>query len=183
MIIQTTRFEQLNVNDEETIIFPQGLFGFVEYTQFCLVDACDDVLILWLQSLEKSEIAFPVLEPKIFKPDYTLRLSPMEMRELRLDNIQQAVVLSILTIPTDVNQMTANLKAPLVLNLKEQIAKQVVLQENEYPIKYPMFKEFKAHLVTLQANRSRTQDLRVEPKTATQYLPIPIKNLFLTSSF
>src|SRR5438874_12753585 len=98
------------------IRIPNGIMGFPEFTEFCLVDPGDETLILWLQSLENPEIAFPVLEPKVFKTDYTARLSAAELRELKLENINQSAVFSILTIPEDVTQMTANVKAPIVIN-------------------------------------------------------------------
>ena len=162
MIIKTGRFGQLTVGDEETILIPQGILGFPDYRQFCLIDPGDEILIVWLQSLDNSEIAFPLLEPKIFKTDYSARLSGSELRELKLENINQSAVFSILTIPEDITQMTANLKAPLVINLKEKIAKQVVLQENEYNIKHPMFKELRAHLITIHSQVREQHDEKKE---------------------
>ncbi len=155
MIVKTGRFGQLTVGDDEKIIIPQGILGFPELTQYCLVDPGDETLILWFQSLENPDIAFPVLEPKIFRTDYSARLSAAALRELKLEHVNQSAVFSILTIPEDVTQMTANLKAPLVINLKEQLAKQVVLQENEYSIKHLMFKELRMHLMTISAGARR----------------------------
>jgi flagellar assembly factor FliW len=174
MIIQTGRFGEVQVNEGETIEIPQGLLGFPEYTKYCLIDAADDTLIVWLQSLQNPEIAFPLLEPKIFRPDYSARLSAAELRELRLENINQSAVFSVLTIPEDVTQMTANLKAPVVINLKEQIAKQVVLQENEYSIKHLMFKELKTHLITINSQRG-SSDLATD--RVNESTPISIRNI------
>lgn len=171
MIIETGRFGQLTVGDDEIVSIPQGFLGFPEYTQFCLVDPADDTLILWLQSTQNPEIAFALLEPKIFKPDYTARLSASELRELKLENINQSAVFSILTIPEDATQMTANLKAPLVINLKEKIGKQVVLQENEYSIKHLMFKELRAHLITMGAQK------RVRDEAEHRVSPVSIRDI------
>ena len=176
MIIKTGRFGQLSINKEEIIDIPNGIFGFPEYKKFCLVDPADDTLILWLQSLDHPEIAFPVLEPKIFKPDYMVRLSAAELRELKLENINQSAVFAILTIPTDVSQMSANLKAPLVINLKAQIARQVVLQENEYGIRHEMFKDLKAHLITIDSQKKaakapKTDNALAEPVVIDSITP------------
>lgn len=157
MIIKTGRFGQLTVGEDETISIPQGILGFPDLRKFCLVDPGDETLILWLQSIENPEVAFPVLEPKIFRPDYAARLSASELRELKLENVNRSAVFSILTIPDDATQMTANLKAPIVINLKEQIARQVVLQENEYSIKTLMFKELRQHLITIASQRRAGQ--------------------------
>ncbi len=153
MIVKTGRFGQLTVGDDECIEIPGGLLGFPQLKKFCLVDPGDETLILWLQSVDQEEIAFPLLEPKIFKPDYTAKLSASELRELRLSSVSQSAVFSVLTIPEDISQMTANLKAPIVINLKEKVARQVVLQENEYQVKHPMFKELRTHLVTIASVR------------------------------
>ncbi len=179
MKIQTGRFGELTVGAEEEITIPQGLLGFPEYKRFCLVDPSDDTLILWLQSLDNSEIAFPLLEPKIFKPDYTARLSAAELRELKLENINQSAVYSVLTIPEDALQMSANLKAPLVINLRERVARQVVLQENEYNIKHPMFKELRAHVLTLQSQRRAVGSSGMSDglAAAAPAAPVQIKNI------
>jgi flagellar assembly factor FliW len=169
VIVKTGRFGQLTVSDEEIIEIPGGVLGFPEYKKFTLVDAADETLILWLQSLDNPEIAFPVLEPKVFRAEYSVRLSAAELRELKLENINKAAVFSILTIPSDVTQMTANLKAPIVINLAGRIAKQVVLQENEYSIKHPMFKELRAHLVTIQS--------QVRAEKAAQVSAVSVKAL------
>ena len=148
MVVQTGRFGQIEISTDEIIQIPSGILGFPEDHNFCLVDAGDDTLILWLQSLSNPHLAFPVLEPKIFKPEYVVRLSAAELRELKLGSIKDASVFTILTIPSPMTEMTANLKAPVVINTKQKIAKQVVLQENDQPIKYPMFKELRTHLVS-----------------------------------
>jgi flagellar assembly factor FliW len=171
VIVKTGRFGQLTVGTDETIEVPQGILGFPEYKKYCLVDPGDDTLILWLQSLDNPEVAFPMLEPKIFRPDYSARLSAAELRELKLENINQSAVFSILTIPEDVTQMTANLKAPLVINLKQQVAKQVVLQENEYSIKHLMFKELKQHLITISSQA------RVRAVEEAPFAPVSIRNI------
>jgi len=179
VVIKTGRFGQLSVGNNEIISIPQGILGFPQYKKFCLVDPGDDTLILWLQSLENPSIVFPLLEPKIFKPDYAARLSATELRELKLENINQSAVFGILTIPEDVSQMTANIKAPLVINLKEQLARQVVLQENEYGIRHEMFKELKTHLITIASQKRRiTGEMDTQPSVQeAPHVVVPIKNI------
>ncbi len=159
MIYKTLRFGELDLLPNDVVTFPNGIFGFPELHRYCLVDPGEDTLIVWLQSLEDLGIAFPVLEPKIFKQNYIVRLSPVELKDLKLVNLasQSAAVFTILTIPQDVTQMSANLKAPLVVNLNEQVGKQVVLQENEYTLKHFMFKELKTHIVTIESSKLAQQ--------------------------
>ncbi len=177
MNIETGRFGQLTIGDEEVITFHQGILGFTDAKRFCLVDPGDDTLILWLQSLDQPSVAFPVLEPKIFRPDFTARLSAAELRELRLDNMNQSAVFCILTIGDDVTQMTANMKAPVVLNLREQVGRQVVLQENDYGIKHPVFKELRTHIITLQSQKRNADRAHSEVHSGPQNVPVAIKNI------
>ena len=173
MVIKTGRFGQLTVGDDEIITIPQGVFGFPEYTKYCLVDPGDDTLILWLQSTQNPDIAFALLEPKIFKPDYAARLSAQELRELKLENIHQSVVFSILTIPENVAEMSANLKAPIVINLREHLGRQVVLQESEYVVRHPMFRELRAHLITIASQRQASA-ATTEAAAAAQNAAMPV---------
>lgn len=158
MILETGRFGQIAIGDDHKITIPRGLLGFTEYREFCFIDPGDDTLILWLQSLENKELAFPVLEPKVFYPQYVVNLSGTEMRELKLKTVKSATVFSILTIPQDVTQMTANIKAPLVINLEKKLGRQVVLQENDYNIKHPMFLQLKTHLITIQSSKTQQRN-------------------------
>ena len=114
MKINTTRFGELEVEKSDKISFKEGLLGFENLKNFFVVDPGDQTLILWLQSLDEPHIAFPIIEPKIFKPEYTVQLVPSEMRSLNLENINDAVVYSILTIPQIVTEMNANLKATII---------------------------------------------------------------------
>lgn len=179
MIIKTGRFGQLVVGDDCIIEFPQGLLGFPDHKKFCLVDPGDDTLILWLQALEDPSFLLPVLEPKIFQPNYVVSLSAQDQRELKTTSLDNAAVLSILTIPEKIHEMAANLKAPLVINLKDQVGKQVVLQENEYNIRHPMFKELRTHLVTIESTRRLQQK---EDKPQAFIGPVRVGGLPISSS-
>jgi flagellar assembly factor FliW len=175
--VKTGRFGQLSVGNDEIIHIPHGVMGFPEQKTFCLVDPGDETLILWLQSTQDPDIAFPVLEPKIFKPDYAVRLSAAELRELKLENINQSAVFAILTIPEDATQMTANLKAPLVINLQQHLARQVVLQETEYNIRHEMFKELKAHLLTIASQKQASKKGTDLTASASTINAVAIKNI------
>jgi flagellar assembly factor FliW len=173
--IDTGRFGKLDIDTDSKIVFPNGIIGFPEVREYCLVDPGDDTLILWLQSLNPEfDIAFPVLEPKIFKRDYAVSLSGADRRELQTEKTEHCAVLCILTITDDITQMTANLKAPLVLNLGQQLGKQVVLQENEYQIRHPMFKELRAHLMTISQNAGASQqEQEPMPFSAVRIMDLP----------
>jgi flagellar assembly factor FliW len=155
--IHTTRFGDLEVNPLDIVTLPEGILGFDSLKKFFIVDPSDDTMILWLQSTERAEIAFPILEPKVFKPDYKVRLSASELRSLKLDSVakKETLVYCILTIPGDVTSMTANLKAPVVINTAVQMGRQVVLQENEYSVKFSIYKELVAVVMSAVSGQKK----------------------------
>ncbi len=146
MKISTTRFGELEVDKKDIILFKEGILGFDTLTKFFIVDPGDRTLILWLQSAEDKSIAFPLLEPKIFAPDYQVKLLPAEMVSLELENLNGASIYSILTIPANVTEMSANMKAPIVINNKNKIARQIVLQDNKLDVKHLMYNSLKKHI-------------------------------------
>ena len=156
MKVQTSRFGVLQVADPEVVILPEGLMGFEDLRKFFIVDPSDDTMILWFQSMDRSDVAFPMLEPKIFRQDYRVKLSASELRSLKLVAMDRAetLVYSILTIPEDPRLMTANLKAPLVINVNAGVGRQVVLQENEYSVKCSMYKELLALIMEASGKKS-----------------------------
>ena len=116
MKINTSRFGNLEVEKNEIITFTEGLLGLESLKKFTVVDPGDQTLILWLQSIDDETVAFPIIEPRIFMPDYRVKLLPAELNSLSLENLNDATVYSILTIPQNVTDMSANLKAPIVIN-------------------------------------------------------------------
>lgn len=154
--IKTSRFGELEVNQDDIIKFKDGILGFEQYKNFIVIDPSDSTLILWMQSLDNSQIAFPVIEPQIFKVDYCPVLMPNDMNALALENPADAKVYTILTIPSDFSQMSANLKAPIIVNSKKNNAKQVVLQDNKLVVKFEMYKDLKRAI----ANFSTSDDFK-----------------------
>ena len=155
MKVNTNRFGELQVNQEDVINFSDGLLGFENLKQFFIVDPGDSTLILWLQSMEDSKVAFPIIEPKIFKPDYVAKLLPSDMSSVKLESLSDAKIYSILTIPSQITEMNANLKAPVVINNTKKIAKQIVLQDNKLSVKYEMYKELKSYISAYSSDDSK----------------------------
>ena len=164
MKINTTRFGELEVNKNDILSFNEGILGFESLKKFFIVDPGDQTLILWFQSTEDPSVAFPIIEPKIFKPDYTIKLLPSELNSLGLEGLAQASVYTILTIPKTVTEMSANLKAPIIINNKTRLARQIVLQDSKLEVKLEMYKELKKYIVSYSSDDS-TRTVATEPTT------------------
>lgn len=147
MVIKTTRFGQVELNSEDVLTLNEGLLGFQDLRQFVLLDDPNDDIFAWLQSCELPSVAFPVLEPEIFGHKYSVNLNRTDMESLKMQADQMPAFLNIITIPDDPTQMTANIKAPIVINLDQRIARQCVLQDNNLAIKEPIFTKLQSRVV------------------------------------
>ena len=165
MLIKTTRFGLVELNSEDVLTFHEGLLGFKDLRQFVLLDDPNDDIFAWLQSCELSSIAFPVLEPELFGHKYTADLNRTDLEYLKIKTGQAPAFLSIITIPDDPTQMTANIKAPIVINLEQKIARQCVLQDNHLAIREPIFTKLQSRVVqnpqTPIKNQGRQFDMTV----------------------
>lgn len=147
MRINTTRFGEVEVKDEDRVEFAEGLLGFGHLNQFVLLDDPHDDIFAWLQSCENPEVAFPILEPELYAPQYKVELTKVDTEALKIESQKGVRFFTIVTIPQDPTQMTANLKAPIVINVKARLARQCVLQDNNLAIREPIFTKLQQRIV------------------------------------
>lgn len=147
MVIETSRFGRVEFKPEDVLTFTEGLLGFSDLRQFVLLDDPSDEIFAWLQSCEVGAIAFPVLEPELFAENYKVNLTRSDLEALRLPSIDKARFFTIVTIPEDPTQMTANLKAPVIINVTERVGRQCVLQDNHLAIREPIFAKLQQRVI------------------------------------
>lgn len=147
MIIHTSRFGTVTITAEDVIQFAEGLLGFNELRRFVLLDDPTDEIFAWLQSCEDPNIAFPLLEPELFAAGYSVQLTKHDMDILSLKKREEARCFTIITIPQDPTLMTANMKAPIVINVEKRMARQCVLQDNSLAIREPIFTRLQQRVV------------------------------------
>jgi flagellar assembly factor FliW len=157
MRINTTRFGAVEIQEADIIRFPDGILGFSNLSSFVLLDDPNDEIFAWLQSCESPEVAFPTLEPAILDPKYKVSLTKSDNEALNLKPEQRPMVFCIVTIPQDPRDMTANKKAPIVINVQERIAKQCVLQDVSLAIREPIFKLLKQRVVQPMTDKPVTK--------------------------
>ncbi|MBX3021068.1 MAG: flagellar assembly protein FliW [Bdellovibrionales bacterium] len=147
MVIHTSRFGAVSLTSDDVIHFPEGLLGFNELRRFVLLDDPTDEIFAWLQSCEEPGIAFPLLEPELFTAGYNCQLTKHDLEILQVPNKEGLRYFTIITIPQDPTQMTANLKAPIVINVAKRVARQCVLQDNSLAIREPIFTRLQQRVV------------------------------------
>jgi flagellar assembly factor FliW len=135
MKIDTTRFGFLEIEPDDLLHFPAGLLGLEECRHWVLLADAEHSALGWMQSTLRPEIAFAVVCPRRFVPDYQVRISRGELAPLNLSEVCDAQVLSILG--KNEHGLTLNLKAPLVINLQRRLGRQVITNGDQ-PIQYPL---------------------------------------------
>ena len=140
MKIMTTRFGEIEVNDEKLLHFPEGIIGFHSLKRFVLLGK-ESRLVMWLQSIDNPKVAFIVVNPFLFEPNYNPKLTQEDMDFLKVKDSSDLHILAIVVVPEDPQKMTANLLGPIVVNTKGKVGKQVILLEGKYSVKSPIVKD------------------------------------------
>jgi len=167
--VKTTRFGEIEVKDEDVINLPSGLIGFPELKRYILLDHDKESPFKWLQSLDDGAIAFVLINPLLFKPDYTVEVSEGEVSDLTIEAEEDAVISVIITMPSNPQNMTANLKAPLIFNLKNRLGKQVILNNSEYTTRHNIMEEVRKRTAgTEQAAMQEAIEKAKESKEAAE---------------
>jgi flagellar assembly factor FliW len=141
MIVNTKAFGQVEVDERQKINFPQGLFGFEDFKDYVLIDA-EHQPFFWLQSLDDQEIAFILINPFLFRPDYEVNINNEDLSEIGIKSPENALIFAIITIPQDGTSMTANLQGPLVINREKMTGMQAVLADARWKTKHDIIAEF-----------------------------------------
>ncbi|MCS6830698.1 MAG: flagellar assembly protein FliW [Armatimonadota bacterium] len=140
--IDSTRFGRIEIDEEAVITFSQGLFGFEQYRRFVVLCLDEKSPFRWLQSLEEPGLAFVVIEPRHFLPEYAPAISDADARALELSTDTPTVTFVIVTIPAGKpEQMTANLMGPIVVNAITRNARQVIVEDECYSTKHSILQE------------------------------------------
>ena len=138
MKLDTSLFGPLEITEEKIIHFPEGLPGFEHLKQFFIVILDQTRPFMWLQAIDE-DISIPVISPFDIDRDYSPTVDDGIFKELKLEKEADLLVLVVSLIPAEVNLMTANLAAPVLINIVENIGKQVIAEGNEYQVRQPIF--------------------------------------------
>lgn len=145
MKVDTRVFGEIDIEDEKSIFFEQGIIGFPNLQKFALIYNSEKEkkgAISWLQSLDEPTFALPVMDPLTMCPDYNPRVEDELLKplgELTEDNL---FVLVTVTVPQNIEEISINLKAPIVINSATRRAGQVIV-EDDYPVKYKIYDKIK----------------------------------------
>lgn len=120
------------------ILFEKGIPGFEEYKSFNINDIDGNEKIKMITSKENSDIGFVSISPFKVKKDYELDLNNEVINELKIEKPEDVLVLNLITLGKTLETSTVNLKAPIIINIKNNKGKQLILQDDKYNIKEPL---------------------------------------------
>ncbi|MBM4065395.1 MAG: flagellar assembly protein FliW [Planctomycetes bacterium] len=132
--LSTNNFGNLSIEKENIITFEQGLLGFEELKQFAIIDVEECLPFEWLVSVEDPIVAFPILNPTLFFSDYKPSLSKDDLVLLNIKKEKDIEMFCIVTLGKRPEDVTLNLKGPILINMKNKMGKQIVLTEDYYSL-------------------------------------------------
>ncbi len=143
MNIQTSRFGQLEVDETRLITFERGILGFPDTSTYALVQTGEESGFYWLQAIDKPDLAFVVCDPRLFVPDYRAPVKTEELMPIDLADANAAQIFIIVNKVDDL--LTGNLQGPLVVNVENRKAKQLVLSDKRFSTRHPLMRLPKEH--------------------------------------
>lgn len=143
MQINSRLFGEIDIEDDKVISFDNGIIGFEAYTKYALIFDAEkesQKTIMWLQSMDEPELAFPVIDPMNIYDGYNPVVEEEWLAPIGgIDNMEAIYVLVVLTVPSDLTKMTANLKAPLIINTDTKKGCQMIVNNEEYSVRYNVY--------------------------------------------
>lgn len=142
--VNTLRFGEVEVAEDKIVHFAEGIPAFEDEHEFVIVPYDDESPYVFLQSLNTPDLAFLMTMPFVFFPEYEFELDDENQEKLALTNQEDMLIYTLITVNGGkVQDMTANLMAPVVLNTANMQARQLVLDRSSYTTKHRLFPENK----------------------------------------
>lgn len=136
MKIETLNCGNIEIGREDIIEFKEGLPGFPWEKEFIIILVDDNHPLSFLQSVKTPELSFAIINPFEIYNDYDFTLSDSVQKALKIESKEEVAVYTLLTIPENVGEMTTNLMAPLIINARERLGRQIILEGDKYTTKH-----------------------------------------------
>jgi len=144
MKINTKYFSEIEIADDDVYRFPEGIPGFENEKEFVIIYNEDKKSpFQWLQSVINSNLAFVAIDPFSIIPEYEVEVPDDEVEMLGIHDITDVSLLAIVVVPDDFSKISANLLAPIIMNTKNHLAKQITMNTNKYKIRQYIIDELR----------------------------------------
>lgn len=129
---------EIEYKENQIINFNKGIPGFNEYKKFIILELPEYMPFKLMQSLENDEVSLIVTSPYEFLNDYEIKLGEETVRNLNIESPEQVMILTTVTLNTDVKKITTNLQGPIVINTSNNLGEQIILDNSKYKVKSPL---------------------------------------------
>ncbi len=134
-----SRLIALPVQSENIFHFPDGLPAFESTKEFIFLCKPDTRPFFFMQSLNPPDLAFVCIDPFLIYPEYEPNISETDVKRLHLDRMEDALLISIVTVTKDMRDITTNLQGPIVINIRASLGKQIICEGQNYPVRFRMW--------------------------------------------
>jgi flagellar assembly factor FliW len=143
MRVKTKAYGEIDADERQLVSFPAGLLGFEKFKDYILLDARQKPFF-YLQSIDVPDLAFILIDPFIFRPDYSLDVNDDSLGEIGVSQPDDVLVFAIVTVPGEGGAITANLMGPLIINKANRLGIQTVLGDTRWRVKHDVMAELAA---------------------------------------
>lgn len=141
MKINTKFFGELEVDEKDIIAFGEGILGFPKLNEYFMIYDGSNEYFNYLQAIDDKNVCFIITSPFLIAPDYSIDINDEIIEKLEIKEEKEVMLYSIVTIPEDVKLMTANLRAPLIINARNRKGLQEVIDNECYLVRHRIVKE------------------------------------------
>ena len=124
--------KDLVFSPDDVIDFPYGIPGFESNKKFVIVRMPDFLPFEWLVAADDSGLRFAVVNPMVFRPDYSPNIIKEQLGDLRFDSSEDVLIYAIVTLKPNPVESTVNLIGPVFINKNKHIGKQVIIEDEKY---------------------------------------------------
>ena len=141
MLLETIHHGTREYDEKDIIVFQNGIPGFEDKKKFIIFPVEDNEVFSVLHSVEDSSLGFILVSPFYVDQTYEFELEEDKVKELKIDNPEELLVMNTVTLDSSLEKITANMKAPMVINIKSNLGEQIIISNENYLIKHSIFKK------------------------------------------
>ncbi len=158
MLLNTKHFGEIEIDENKIITFREGIPSFENLKRYIVLYNGDEKSpFRWLQCVDDGQLAFAVINPFMILGNYDIEISEETVGSLNIESISDVMVLAIVVVPEDPNKMTMNLKAPVIINTKNNSGMQVVLDTDMYSVRHYIVEELRRQEVNTGAGSNKEE--------------------------
>jgi flagellar assembly factor FliW len=137
-LYSTTRFSEIEVSDEDIVLFPNGILGLEHLRKFTILPHPSGGPLEWLQSLEEPNMAFVICEPSLLIVNYEVKVELHEVALIEVEDLSVVKLKVILRVSSPPTKPTVNLLGPLLINPEKNLGMQFIINNNDYSCRYEL---------------------------------------------